>query len=610
MANPASEVERPDHRPLGRFRYLALAAAIMTYLLIVMGGIVRVTGSGLGCPDWPTCYGQWIPPLRMDAILEYLHRLFATFASPLILAAAIVAVWRHWRTRWLSRPLAWAVGLLVFQALLGGVVVLMETPPEMVAVHLALALVILGLLLVSTVFAFARRHNPAQPDRLRFRSPFARLTLWALVVTFIVLVSGALVAGSGSTFACVGWPLCNGQFIPGTSQAWIHWGHRLLVGGASVLMLVLLVRAWRSQRTQRAVLSAATVTVILFFAQGLVGALKVTQGFPVYLLGLHVATAAAVWAALVVLVALVGLAGRSPEEERLEAAQPIDAKQRASDLFSLTKPIIVALLLVTTYAGMVVAGGALPSLSVTFWTLLAGAMAAGGSSAVNMYIDRELDQYMARTAKRPIAAGRMTPAEGLAFGLGLLVVSFYLMAGFVNLLAALLALAGMLYYVLLYSIFLKKATVQNIVIGGGAGALPPLVGWAAVTGSLAVPALFLFAIVFMWTPPHFWALALVRKKDYERAGIPMLPVVRGRLETRWKILIYTLELVGVTLLMAFLNLAGSIFLVAALLLGGMLISAAWRVWRKGGNKLAWRMYRYSSMYLALIFVALMVDALL
>ena len=251
------------------------------------------------------------------------------------------------------------------------------------------------------------------------------------------------------------------------------------------------------------------------------------------------------------------------------AFPPLDVTQRMRDFLTLTKPIVVLLLLVTTYAGMVVGGKAWPSFSLTFWTLLGGFMAAGGSSAINQYIDRDLDKNMQRTQKRPLAAGRMTPAEGLAFGLALSVFSFYIYAGFVNLLAAFLSLAGIIYYVVLYSILLKKATVQNIVIGGGAGAIPPLVGWAAATGGLNIPALFLFAIVFMWTPPHFWALAIVRKKDYARAGVPMMPVVRGEKETRWQILIYTLELVAVTLLMPVFKFTGTIYLVSAVALGRM-----------------------------------------
>jgi protoheme IX farnesyltransferase len=184
------------------------------------------------------------------------------------------------------------------------------------------------------------------------------------------------------------------------------------------------------------------------------------------------------------------------------------------------------------------------------------------------------------------------------------------MAGFVNLLAALLSLAGIFYYVLFYSVWLKKATVQNIVIGGGAGAIPPMVGWAAATGHLGLTPWILFAIVFMWTPPHFWALAIVRMKDYERAGVPMMPVVRGEEETRKQILIYTVELFAITLLLPIFDLAGTIYLISAIVLGLALLYAAWRVWKVGGNKVAWRMYRWSSMYLAFIFLAIMIDAVM
>ena len=241
--------------------------------------------------------------------------------------------------------------------------------------------------------------------------------------------------------------------------------------------------------------------------------------------------------------------------------------------------------------------------------MLGGALAAAGSSALNQYIDRDLDKNMQRTSKRPLAAGRMTAAEGLSFGLGLCLASYYVMAGFVNFLAALLSLAGIFYYVIFYSIWLKKKTVQNIVIGGGAGAIPPMVGWAAATGELGWSAWILFLIVFMWTPPHFWALAIVRRKDYANAGVPMLPVVRGEREARKQILIYTVALVGVTLLLPLINATGRVYLIFAILLGLWLIYAAWKVWKVPGNKVAWKMYRYSSMYLAFIFLALMIDAL-
>jgi len=259
---------------------------------------------------------------------------------------------------------------------------------------------------------------------------------------------------------------------------------------------------------------------------------------------------------------------------------------------------------------MVVGAKALPSLGLLFWTLLGGFLAAGGSGAINQYIDRHDDVKMQRTSKRPLPSGRLTPAEGLAFGVGIARASFYLMVVFVNFLAALLTLAGIIYYVLIYSLILKKATVHNIVIGGGAGAIPPLVGWAAATGSLNIPSLFLFAVVFMWTPPHFWALALVRQNDYARAGVPMMPVVRGERETRWQIFLYTIELVALSLLLPVFGLGGGIYLIAAAVLGGALLYSAHKVWRGTGNKVAWKMYRHSSMYLAFLFLALMVDALI
>lgn len=606
----AKKTSSTKKQAIGNFRYLLLAAAIATFLLIVIGGIVRVTGSGLGCPDWPTCYGRLLPPPQIEAQIEYSHRFWASaVTSPLILLSAFWA-WRRFRSiKLIWQPLFWSLPILLLQGLLGAVVVVRELPPVLVALHLGTAFLLMALLITATVMAFARHRNPAQADKLSFKSPFARLALGGLIGIFVILVSGAFTAASGATYACSGWPLCNGELIPSHPLGWVHMLHRVLVGLMAVHMLLLLRAAWRTQRTQRGILSAATLTFVLYYAQILVGALKVSSQFPIYLLGLHVATAAAVWAMVVILVVLVGLAGRTAQDEKREAAKPVNRKQRFVDFILLTKPIIVALLLVTTYTGMVVGGKALPSLSLTFWTLLGGALAAGGSGAINQYIDRDIDKRMTRTARRPIAAGRMTPAEGYAFGLASLVVSFYLLAGFVNLLAALLSLAGMLYYIVLYSMWLKHATVQNIVIGGGAGAIPPLVGWAAVTGHLSIPALFLFAIIFMWTPPHFWALALVKQRDYARAGVPMLPVVRGERETRWQIMIYTLELVVLTLLMPVFGMAGGFYAVSAVVLGGMLIYSAWKVWKIGGNKIAWRMYRYSSMYLAFLFAALVVDAL-
>jgi protoheme IX farnesyltransferase len=502
-----------------------------------------------------------------------------------------------------------ALALTIFEAWLGRQNLFQHTPALLEAFHLGMALLIQALLIGVNIAAFTIVKRGSLPKRLKFPTVFGRWTILTAGTLFLVMLSGVYLAGTGSSQVCIAWPAC-GTLLPSSPAAWLEITHRLLTLVATLSVFGLLITAWRRQRSQEVMLSAATSVAVLFLGQVLIGALKVMRGSPLDLVGLHAADTVGLWAALIVLVISTGLAGRSSLEEETDSGEPISVRQRLGDLLVLTKPVIVLLLLVTTYAGMVVGAKAIPSLALTFWTLLGGALAAGGSSAINQYIDRDLDRQMQRTAKRPLAAGRMTPAEGLAFAIGLCLAAFFVMAGFVNLLAAVLSLAGMVYYVLIYSIFLKKATVQNIVIGGGAGAIPPMVGWAAATGSLGMPALFLFAIVFLWTPPHFWALALVRRKDYARAGVPMLPVVKGEQVTRQQIFIYTLELVGMTLLMPIFHMAGSLFLILAIALGGILIYSAWRVLRKGGNKTAYTMYRFSSMYLLFIFVALMLDALI
>jgi protoheme IX farnesyltransferase len=537
-----------------------------------------------------------------------MHRLL-TFFSVVFLGAVSLIAWRRYRAELLVvYPLLAALALVGAQVGVGAYLSRQVDHSWTSAAHLGLSLPVFGLILIALVAAFYPASQDAKRARLDYRSPFARLSLAALVVIFLLLVSGAVVAGSASTQLCASWPLCAGALSGWQAGEWINTFHRLVVLAAAVLIGWMFIQAWRAQRTQTPVIVASTATAVLFFSQALLG-YRLVDSYQSYLLVLHQATAVAVWAAVLVAAVCAGFTGRTAEDERLEAQQIRGRRGLPRDLLMLTKPVVVLLLLVTTYAGMVIGAKAWPSLSLTFWTLLGGVMAAGGAGAINQFIDRGDDQKMQRTQKRPIPSGRLTPGEGLAFGVGLSLASFFIMVAFVNFLAALLSLAGIIYYVLIYSIFLKKTTVQNIVIGGGAGAIPPLVGWAAATGSLNLPSLFLFAVVFMWTPPHFWALALVRRNDYARAGVPMLPVVRGEKETRWQIFVYTIELVGLTLLLPLFGLGGSIYFIGAFMLGGWLLFSAWKVWKQGGNKLAWKMYRYSSMYLAFIFVVLMVDAL-
>lgn len=278
------------------------------------------------------------------------------------------------------------------------------------------------------------------------------------------------------------------------------------------------------------------------------------------------------------------------------------------DLVALTKPRVISLLLVTAVAPMWVTGLGPPPLALVGWVLLGGFLMAGGANAINMWFDRDIDQFMARTRLRPVPSGRVAPLAALAFGLGLGALAFAIFWRFANPLSAWLALAGLVFYVFIYTAWLKRSTPQNIVIGGAAGAFPPLVGYAAMAGRLDLTAFYLFAIIFYWTPPHFWALALIKQGDYAKAGVPMMPVVRGERDTKVQMLIYTLILLPLTILPAFFGAFGVLYAVAALALGARFLWYNLQLLREEGvTPTAWRMYKYSLVYLALLFVAMGVD---
>jgi heme o synthase len=282
------------------------------------------------------------------------------------------------------------------------------------------------------------------------------------------------------------------------------------------------------------------------------------------------------------------------------------ARQVVADYVELTKPKVQSLLLLTTVCTMLVAGE--PSIELIALTVLGGYLSAGGAGAVNHYFDRDIDALMARTADRPVPSGRVSPLAALVYGCLLALASFVLLATTVNLLAASLAFSGFLGYVFVYTIWLKRRTPQNIVIGGAAGAVPPLVGWAAVTGGLAGMPLYLFAIVFFWTPPHFWALSLLMKDEYARVGVPMLPVVRGERETRKQILLYSILLYAVTQLPFCAGGLGTVYLVASFVLGALFIGGAVVLYRRADRRAALQLYLFSLAYLALLFAAMVLDA--
>ena len=363
----------------------------------------------------------------------------------------------------------------------------------------------------------------------------------------------------------------------------LHTAHRVLAAVAVPPLAALVAAAWVAHRR---LLGPAVAALGLFVAAALV------MGRP-----LHIAFAALALAAALVVTAATFQG---------EAVRPGSLQ----DYVTLTKPRIMSLLLLTGACGMVVGDHGFPPVWL-FTTTMAGlALACGGASALNHVLDRDLDRHMRRTDKRPVASERVSPTHALEFGLALSALSFVLLASVVNVLTAALALAGNLFYVFVYTRWLKRSTPQNIVIGGAAGAVPPLVGWAAATGDVTVAALLLFAIVFFWTPPHFWALALLIRRDYEAAGVPMLPVVRGERETTKQIVLYSAVLVAVTASPFLWGTLGLLYLVAALVLGALFFAMAVGLRREPTPRRAALLFHFSLVYLALLFAAMALDAAL
>ena len=380
--------------------------------------------------------------------------------------------------------------------------------------------------------------------------------------------------------------------------------HRALALVALPLLVALAVAAWAAHRH---LLGVTSVALGLFVSELALGGLVSLTGSRWASLA-HVAAAVLAFAAALLVAAAAYRS--SPSNSLLQGTRGgVLAARR--DYLTLTKPRIMTLLLLTGVCGMFVGAGGVPPLRDLAAMTAGLALACGGASALNHVLDRDIDQRMGtRTRNRPVASGRVAPSAALEFGLTLSAASFVLLATLTNPLTALLALTGNLFYVVVYTRWLKRSTPQNIVIGGAAGAIPPLVGWAAATGNVTLPALFLFLVVFVWTPPHFWALALLIKRDYEAARVPMLPVARGERETTRQIVLYTLALVGVSLLPLAWQMFGLVYALAAIALGGGFVALAWQLRREPTPRRAALLFHYSLAYLALLFTAMAVDPLL
>lgn len=614
-----------------RFQRLAAANVGMTFALVTIGVVVRATESGLGCPDWPFCYGELLPPAGdMKAWIEWIHRTVAAVIGLLVLGLAIVAFVDHRDRRSITWPSVAAVLLVGFQAWLGRETVLQGNSGESVTAHLAAAMAVVGLV----VYLYVRAGCPARIPGRAGDQRFTLFAAFAAAAAYAILMFGSTVTALGAALVFPDWPLMGGSLVPPLAGevSGAHVLHRWVAAVGFVVVLGLGFAASRLPGVDGGRGRFAWLVVGAYALQVVVGGLQVLTGLAAWTQVGHVALGTLVWGGLVALavssyyrtrLAAGGELGDEPGDEPGDG--PPDRPRTTRDMLrayvALLKLRVVELLLVTTVPAMILASREMPGLELvewlrlTFWTMLAGTLAAGAANAINQVLDRDIDELMARTRRRPLPTHAVAPAEALAFGIGLGALSVALMALFVNLVAAFLTLLAIAFYVFVYTMALKRTTPSNIVIGGAAGALPPVIGWAAVTGDVGLPAIMLFLIVFYWTPPHFWALSLRLRRDYAAAGVPMLPVVRGIAETSRQIGLYTVLLVAITLVFAVVAGMGLVYLGTAVVLGGLFLWRAFVLWRQGtapetSTAQAIRLYRFSIGYLALLFAAVAADTLI
>ncbi|MBF6606290.1 MAG: protoheme IX farnesyltransferase [Chloroflexi bacterium] len=616
-----------------RFQKLVAATVATTFILVVIGVMVRSTDSGVACPTWPGCFpGQFLPGLDAGANVwfEWIHRTVAFVIGILVVGVAILAFADHRDRPSLLWPSIAAVGIALFQAWLGRETVRLGNSGPSVTAHLAAAMILFAVL----IFALVRSFFPARIAGRGSSQRFALLAVFGAATTYALLLFGSNVTATDAALIFPDWPLMGGTFFPPlTSVTSAQVLHRWIAVVVGIVVLVVWLAARRTQREHRVLVLLAASAAGLFPIQAIIGGAQVLTRLAPWAQTLHLALGAAIWGLMAALaVAAYYTArmspspnasgavdsgagdGRGSEPAGVSATGPRSAADTVRAYIALTKPRIIELLLVTTVPAMILAAHGWPRLDLVWWTLVGGSLAAGSANAINCYLDRDIDGLMVRTRRRPLPAHQVEPDRAVVFGIVLGAIAFAELAWFVNLISAFLALLAIAFYVVVYTMILKRTTAQNIVIGGAAGALPPVIGWAAVTGNVGVPALLLFALVFYWTPPHFWALSLRIRKDYAAAGVPMLPVVRGVPETTRQIGLYTILLVTISLVLWSVARMGAIYLGSAVALGAIFLWQSYRLWRVGTSPEAStvgaiRLYKYSITYLSLLFLAIAVDAL-
>jgi heme o synthase len=596
----------PGSSTMLRFQTVAMTAAVLAFVLVLLEGIVRIAGSTLSCTsDWYLCIAQPESLWSWTAALEF--GLRGSLSG--LAVALILLVYHGWQLRRESRALL--VLPLVVVVMAGAVAGLTFSGAslDLTLSRIGSMQILLGLLVITSLLAIVRSSGVELKPHAGF-SPFGWIAGGsALAVLGLIIAGGAIATSDTAAGACSGWPLCNGQLLPsGLTAVDLHLSHRWVALVATIGILTAATLARRLYAGTPAVRGLINAAAVLMAAQIFIGAATVWSEQNPIASAAHLGVAGVIWGLLVGAATLDRLLPASQLSATSVAVPPNrPAREVIADYVEFTKPRIMVLLLITTLGGMLIAAAGWPSLELILWTMLGGGMSAGGASALNHYIDRDIDGLMSRTSTRPLPGGRVAPVQAAIFGVTLSVLAVYILVVFVNPLAAILALTGNLAYVVMYTKYLKRSTPQNIVLGGAAGAMPPMIGWAAVTNSVGVPALVLFAVIFYWTPPHFWALALFKRGDYEKARVPMFPEIYGDAETRRHILLYTVMLVIVSVFPFALQFMGLFYLICALILGGIFLLRGWQLSTNPSDQAARRVFFFSLWYLAFIFLAMVID---
>ena len=629
------------HTGLQKRHALAALTLFLTFDLVLFGAFTRLTDSGLGCPDWPGCYGsasplgasQQIaqaqavlpsgPVTHGKAWIEMVHRYLATGVGGLILVLAGLAWLDHRKHRQVEAPQSPAGGLwlpmltlawVCIQGAFGALTVTMKLYPAIVTLHLMGGFVLLALLCVQAVRLSPQGLIAQWPSM----SPTLRWWLWCGLWLLMVQVAlGGWVSTNYAVLACTEFPQCQGSWWPPMAfdegfQVWRHLGlradgtpiafsaltaiHMVHRMGAAVLVPVLLGVAWALYRTP-AMQTHARWLIALLLAQVVTGLSNVLLQWPLATAVLHTAGAAGLLLTLVWTLAA----------SQTQATGPLTVWQQ---YHALTKPRVIQLIVFCALIGMVLAVPGVPTMAEVWRALLACIgiyLVAGAAAAFNCLIEKGIDAKMKRTAWRPTARGQLSDLQALAFSALLCTVGSAILYVWINPLTMWLTFATFVGYAIIYTVILKPMTPQNIVIGGASGAMPPVLGWAAMTADVQPPALILFLIIFVWTPPHFWALALYRVEDYRKSGLPMLPVTHGNAFTRLQILLYTFVLLAACLLPFVYGMSGWLYLAVATGLCVGFCVYAWQLWRDYSDALARKTFRFSLIHLSVLFAVLLVD---